>query len=384
MKKTLPTILLGLSLTTLLGFDVGQEVELTTFLNGRANPNFLKYTKNVQTLLDKGTTGEVVEVKKFSSGNSGIKMKVNSGPKSGESYWVYYNKADPAIKLTDEKSKKEVTPDAAKLNQTNALVKREIAASRDLDEHAVIETARAAAKDLDAKKINEATSLQAGNGCKQDAVTVSRPKVPASAGNAEIPPQTPPRTPLRDASEPYTAQSALEELNSEELKFVGRDLMPGSGQNRSCIFQNSKVVVIYDNCMGNKKEAAVTDVRIISKAGGEVSFYVENASSKVVSKMKRSEYDSTWRVSYAASKAPGTTNVAGIKKYMEDNENNTNYCFIGTSFAAKSDAKAICSDTVSGDKGKWISETESFWSNPPETWYTTQAKLRRLVEKAPY
>ena len=108
MKNKLPTILLALSLTTLAGFDVGQEVELDSFLNARTHPNFLKYTKNIKTTLAKGTTGEVQEVKKFSSGNAGIKMKVTNGPKTGQSYWVYYNSKTPAIKLTDKKEKKEI------------------------------------------------------------------------------------------------------------------------------------------------------------------------------------------------------------------------------------------------------------------------------------
>lgn len=105
MKNKLPTILLALSLTTLMSFDIGQEVELDSFLNARTHPNFLKYTKNIKTTLAKGTTGEVQEVKKFSSGNAGIKMKVTNGPKIGQSYWVYYNSKTPSIKLSDKKVK---------------------------------------------------------------------------------------------------------------------------------------------------------------------------------------------------------------------------------------------------------------------------------------
>jgi hypothetical protein len=117
MKNKLPTILLTLSLTALLGFDVGQEVELDKYLNARTDPNFLKYNKNIKTTLAKGTTGEVLEVKKFNSGNAGIKMKVTNGPKSGQSYWVYYNTKTPAIKLTDKKAPKELKEKELKINE---------------------------------------------------------------------------------------------------------------------------------------------------------------------------------------------------------------------------------------------------------------------------
>ncbi|MBC7427811.1 MAG: hypothetical protein H7336_04305 [Bacteriovorax sp.] len=165
MKNKLPTILLSLSLATLFGFDVGQEVELTTFLNGRANPDFLKYTKNIQTNLVKGTAGKVLEVKKFSSGNAGIKMKITGGAKNGETYWVYYNKANPSLALTGKKSKKEVTPEAAQPNEARALITRNVAASRDLGEHAVIETARQAKALLESKQIGDSTSAKNNKDC---------------------------------------------------------------------------------------------------------------------------------------------------------------------------------------------------------------------------
>jgi hypothetical protein len=168
MKIKLPTILLSFTLVTLFGFNVGQEVELTNFLNGRANPDFLKYTKNIHTLLPKGTTGEVLEVKKFSTGNSGIKMKINGGPKNGESYWVYYNKASPAIALFNKKTNKLVEPDEAHATEAKVRLIKPTFASRDLSEQAVIETAKEATSLLTSKKISESTTGQNNNGCPPD------------------------------------------------------------------------------------------------------------------------------------------------------------------------------------------------------------------------
>ena len=366
MNKKLPTIFLTFSLVTLFGFSVGQEIELTSFLNGRANPNFLKYTKNVQTTLGPGTSGEVIEIKKFNSGNSGIKMKISGGPKAGESYWVYYNKENPALKIVDNKTALEVSPDQARPETSTAVVIHETKALRDLNEQAVLETARSASTNLDPRKINEATAAKISIDCDPVEKKVTAIEVPQ--GTNEI----------------FTPQQALIDLNAEDLKFVGRELMPGSGQNRSCLFQNSKVIVIYDNCMSSKKEAPVTGIKIISKRGGEMEFYVENASSGSVSKMTRSQYDSTWRISYSDSNPPAASTVNGVKKYMQDNEVNQKFCYIGESFKANVEAQATCSAAIAFDKTKWTNSAESFWQNPPEAWYTTQTKLRKLVEKAPY
>ncbi len=151
MKKNIPTILLALSLTTLYAFDVGQEIEMEAFVNARTNANFLKTTKNIKTTLAKGTTGSVLEVKNFSSGNAGIKMKVTSGPRTGESYWVYFNKKEPAIKVVDTKGTKDkkepkevapevVTPEIIKEDRIKAEIKKDTPSIRVPEEQAVIDT----------------------------------------------------------------------------------------------------------------------------------------------------------------------------------------------------------------------------------------------------
>ena len=122
MKINTKTFLLLLSLSSLVGFNTGDEIELDAFLNARTSANFNNNAKNLATTLTKGTTGKVLEIKKFpSSGNFGIKMKITSGPKSGESYWVYYNKKNPGIKLTN-KDNKEVTPEVVEVKPTGETI----------------------------------------------------------------------------------------------------------------------------------------------------------------------------------------------------------------------------------------------------------------------
>lgn len=107
MKVKLNLSLILVVFCTLLAFKVGEQVELTDFLNARRTPNFIT-KKNVVRTLTMGTTGEIKQIKKFHSGNMGFKIELNSGPLRGQSYWVYYNVKDPAIKVTSKKTKKEI------------------------------------------------------------------------------------------------------------------------------------------------------------------------------------------------------------------------------------------------------------------------------------
>ena len=108
MKTNLKTCVLSLFLLTSFGFKLGDEIELKNFVNARSNPNFLKRTNIVKTLA-KGTTGSIVDYKKFRSGNYGLKIKVSSGKNINKSYWVYYNVNEPLI--TIKNNKKEVAPE---------------------------------------------------------------------------------------------------------------------------------------------------------------------------------------------------------------------------------------------------------------------------------
>ncbi len=100
MNKILKLTVFTLILIFSFGFAVDDVVELETFLNARTSPNFLSKTKNVATTLSKGTTGRVVDIKEFPTGNLGIQMVILSGSKAGQTYWVYQNVKNPGLKLT--------------------------------------------------------------------------------------------------------------------------------------------------------------------------------------------------------------------------------------------------------------------------------------------
>lgn len=398
MKNKLPTILLSLSLVALVGFTVGDEVELDAYLNARTNPNFLKYSKNVATQLAMGTTGEVLEIKKFNTGNSGIKMKVTSGPKAGQSYWVYYNKNSPDIKLTNKDANKQVTADEIPVTEKSlpsesqsqipkaprivsipkAKIESEtlfdVTARRDMDEHAMEETAKAADQTLNPSSVSKAVAPTYNENCgKEKPATMEPPRVALAQGPSTV----------------YTPMEALSDINSGKMKFVGRRKLDSSGSNLTCIFENEKAYVYYDNCMASRKEAPATDFRVVSKNGGQINFYLEiYDTGRKMSDLKRGEYNKgSFGITYAETGKPHSNmNAAQAQQYMNNVEGSyPGFCFIGkTNEAASREQQGECSPRTESKLADWKSSTEDFWKNPPAEWYSTQKVLRKLVETAPF
>lgn len=79
--------------------QVGDDLELESFLNARESGNFLSITHNVRFVLPTGSTMVVQQVKYFQSGNFGLLVKLTNGSHRGETAWVYYNTDAPALKL---------------------------------------------------------------------------------------------------------------------------------------------------------------------------------------------------------------------------------------------------------------------------------------------
>ena len=137
MKSKLLPLLVLVSLAA--GFKVDDELELDQMLNGRSSAAFATYSKNIKATLPKGTKGKVVEVSRpFSSGNQGLKIVITEGPRKGQSYWVYFNKKQPAFKLVD-KTKSE-TPEPEKAESATAI--KDVTGRRDEGEHALEESVK--------------------------------------------------------------------------------------------------------------------------------------------------------------------------------------------------------------------------------------------------
>lgn len=169
------------------------------------------------------------------------------------------------------------------------------------------------------------------------------------------------------------------------LTFLGRDLFPGSDQNRTCVYKSATAYILYGNCMASKKEAAATDITVIDFKGGTTHFYIENGHDGAISGMTRSQYDSTWTIDYIPTREPGTLNVNGLKDYMESYSminNKGGACFIGGSFKAQDmSSRTQCYGPIKGSAkaSEWGNGAESFWRDPGQKWYDTLKSLRKTI-----
>lgn len=404
MNKQIKILSFILSLTTLLvAFDVGDEIELDTYLNARTSADFRSQTKNVKATLKKGTRGEITEVKKFETGNAGIKMLLTTGPLKGKTYWVYLNKNSPALKLINAK-KEEVVPEKVE-DASAATTTRDVGARRDPDE-AALEIAATEGIGIQ-KKVADTVIPQKSKDCPPDSrppeMTASEEAKKPDPIIADAPAISPRRTetikiePKKEATPAaedtsncptcYSPQKAIADINSGALKFVGRELMPGSGQNYTCIYKNEKVFVLYNNCMASKVEAPATDIQVISPNGDLIRYYVENFTNTTpISETPREKYSGTWTVEYTKL-APLKLNssIAQIKKFIGESDNASGGCWIGEMGKAQdSNTIAECHGTMNEALPNWKSNAESFWKTPGNDWAQVQLSLRSTVKSTKF
>lgn len=233
-------------------------------------------------------------------------------------------------------------------------------------------------------------SVSAGAQIKQAVNATEQLKDLARAGSAPCatcaPDGAPPPPP---PSSLYTPEQALADIKAGNLKFLGRDLMPGSDQNRSCVFKSEKAYVLYNNCMANRKEAPATDIEVINFDGSKIRWYVENGQNPGrISQMNRSDYDGTWSIA-VEQYAPAGPNmsVAQLKTYLGQylNGNAGGACWVGNTLGARDPStKANCYGNLKPQLSEWAPSAESFWRQPPEAFYSTHKDLRKLVETVPF
>jgi transglutaminase-like putative cysteine protease len=131
------TYLLAAALTVAPAFHTGDTIQIETWLNARSDSKFLSdaasIRRYVSTQLPKGTLGEIEQIHSFKprrgsrEGNTGLKIKVSSGPHAGESYWVLYRPDRNYLKLYDKKEEETSSVSDAEEVET----RREVSAVQD-------------------------------------------------------------------------------------------------------------------------------------------------------------------------------------------------------------------------------------------------------------
>ena len=107
------SILILLFSTFSFALEVGQDIELTDYMNARYSAKFRKTDKNVMGTIEKGTKGTVKEVRPLPSGNSGVLIEVLDGNLKSQKVWVYYNEKAPLLALVNKDKVPVTKPDDA-------------------------------------------------------------------------------------------------------------------------------------------------------------------------------------------------------------------------------------------------------------------------------
>ncbi len=97
--RSIATSLILLILLSAFTPVVDDLIELQAVFNGRSSANFLRSAGNVRLRLSRGTVGKIKDIKRFSSGNSGLLIEVKNGSYQGELVWVHYNPRKELIAL---------------------------------------------------------------------------------------------------------------------------------------------------------------------------------------------------------------------------------------------------------------------------------------------
>lgn len=136
LKKVM---LISILSSVVFAIEVDQEIELTQLMNARYSANFTRNARNLRGQLAGGSTAKVVEIKRFSSGNSGFLVEVKTVPPArpgrtqiganlvGQRVWVYYNTRRPGLKLFNADQRQVTNPDQA----TDATATRDVPVTLD-------------------------------------------------------------------------------------------------------------------------------------------------------------------------------------------------------------------------------------------------------------
>lgn len=218
----------------MLAFKVGDQIELEAFLNARSSAKFLKTSNNIKTQLSKGTHGEVLETKKMPSGNYGIKLKIDNGPRRGESYWLYYNVKKPNMKLFDQEKREQQKPSSEQIPQAkSATLTKEQEGIRDSDEAELVNAATTANLILNNKAITQVGKLSKKSRCPPEISEVSSnvSEQEYSESDVVVPFREVATSPLLPGSSCVTVDSGWEQCKKSGTKDIEGFKLRNSGPN---------------------------------------------------------------------------------------------------------------------------------------------------------
>lgn len=202
--------------------------------------------------------------------------------------------------------------------------------------------------------------------------TGAQVRIPSGAGVVSTPSQ-----------ETLTPSRALELVNSGNLTYHGRGLLPGSDTVGSCVFSNAEVYVIIHACRRDGREAPATNIDIITRDGQKLNFYVETSaametSAGLPSRLRREQYDRGWRITYSEpGPVPSPYSLESMRGYLERNRQ-APACFI--SDMTGSSGTPSCLPGMEQARESFASGASGFHRDPGEGWYNFLRSMRQRAQ----
>ncbi len=109
----------------------GELIELQAAFNGRSSADFRRVARNIEITLPARTVAKIEEVKRFHSGNYGLKVTVQGGAHDSKVVWVHYNPNKALIELCSNESGAQCVKTAQVSEARRARTQQSVTALRD-------------------------------------------------------------------------------------------------------------------------------------------------------------------------------------------------------------------------------------------------------------
>ena len=168
----------------------------------------------------------------------------------------------------------------------------------------------------------------------------------------------------------YTPQTAIADMMSEPLKFVGRANFLGfnsGGAALNCVYKNSRVYVVMLGCRPTWQQTHSTFSSLIfNRQGGQLSLYLENARGDYDVNEAGPNHKGAWNITYTQSPPiVGELNINQFIDYYNAYEQRLQVaCSYGVMSPVKVEPALHCSAEL--DSSQWSVDVEEFWQRPFE------------------
>lgn len=216
-----------------------------------------------------------------------------------------------------------------------------------------------------------------------DSPRVSAQTVPQDS--TKSPERSPQSSSQGSAGETIGPVQALAMVNSGQLKYNGRGMLPGSDTVGSCVYSNAQVYVIVHACRRDGREAPALNIDIITRDGQKTNFYIENSEQTdrtvgMPSQVRRQNYDRAWRVSYQQlGPVPETFSFDSMRPYLQNGVGRIQHnCYVGGMM--NQDGVATCNGDLMNEQRNWGPGANEFYNEPGDAFYSFLRSMRQKVQ----